>query len=104
CWVLVALPARALLDDAEQARRVIAYSGVGLLLCLMPAALTLLWARRALDRSPEAQLTAVLGGSGVRLFVTLLAAWLLTDRVPFFRDGSFWYWLLGAYLFTLTLE
>ena len=46
----------------------------------------------------------VMGGTGVRLFVTLLAAWLLTQSVPFFRDGSFWNWLLGAYLVTLALE
>src|SRR5438067_13510511 len=103
CWVLVALPARALLEG-EQAQRVAAYSGVSLLLCLVPAIVTLWWARRSLDQSPESQLTAVLGGTGVRLSVTLLAAWLLTNSVPFFRDDSFWYWLLGAYLFTLTVE
>jgi hypothetical protein len=104
CWVLVALPARALLEDVEQARRVIAYSGVALLLCLVPAVATLCWARRSLDRSPQEVLAAVLGGTGIRLFATLLAAWALTQSVPFFGDGSFLYWLLGAYLFTLTLE
>jgi len=104
CWVLVALPARALLDDAEQARRVITFSGTCLLVCLVPALLTLVWTRHALDQSPDAQLLAVLGGTGIRLSVVLLSGWLLTTYVPIFRDSSFWFWLLGAYLFTLTLE
>ena len=104
CWVLIALPARVLLDDPEQVRQVIACSGTALLLCLVPAALTLWWARRALEKAPQEQLTAVMGGTGVRLFATLLAAWVLTQSVPFFNDSSFWNWLLGAYLFTLALE
>lgn len=102
-WVLVSLPARALLDTS-QAERVVVYFGVCLLLCLVPAAVTLCWARRALAQSPESQLTAVMGGTGVRMFVTLLAGWLLTEQVPFFRDASFWNWLLAAYLLTLALE
>ena len=51
CWVLVSLPARALLDDADSVSRVIGYSGAALLLCLVPTAATLLWASAALARS-----------------------------------------------------
>jgi hypothetical protein len=104
CWVLVSLPARALLDDPDSVYRVIGYSGAALLLCLVPTAATLLWASAALSRSPEMQLAAVMGGTGVRLFSVLLAGWVLHQWVPFFQDPSFWTWLLIAYLYTLALE
>jgi hypothetical protein len=104
CWVLVALPARALLTDAETVDRVIVYSGTALLLCTIPSVLTLWWARRSLDQSPDQQLMAVLGGTGLRMFSVLLAGWLLTMQMPYFKHATFWTWLLLAYLFTLALE
>ena len=103
-WVLVALPGRFLLDDADSAARLIGYSGTALLLCLIPTAVTLIWSRAALEKSPEAQLIAVMGGTGVRLFAVLLAGWALNQNVNFYQEQSFWYWLLIAYLFTLALE
>ena len=100
-WLLVALPARHL-GGGDAA---VAYSGTALLLCLVPAVATLLWAGWALDKSPEQQLTMVLGSTGLRLFVVLGAAWALFASVPYYREhGGFWAWLLVFYLFTLALE
>ena len=100
-WLLVALPARHL-GGGDAA---VAYSGTALALCLVPGVVTLLWAGWALDKSPEQQLTLVLGGTGMRLFVVLGAAWALFASVPYFREhNGFWAWLLVFYLFTLALE
>jgi hypothetical protein len=99
-WLLVAIPARHISGDAAAV-----YAGTALLLCLIPAAVTLLWAGWALERSPEQQLTLVLGGTGMRLFVVLGAAWALFQSVPYFREyNGFWNWLVVCYLFTLALE
>jgi hypothetical protein len=104
-WVLIALPARALLEDPEQIAQAITYSGTAVLLCLVPTTVTLCWGCHALRRDPEQQLLAVLGGNGIRLFSVLLAGWVLTRSLPtIYGDSSFWNWLLGAYLFTLALE
>ena len=100
-WLLVALPARHL-GGGDAA---VAYSGTALALCLVPGVVTLLWAGWALDKSPEQQLTLVLGGTGMRLFVVLGAAWVLFATVPYYREhNGFWAWLLVFYLFTLALE
>ncbi len=103
-WVLIALPARALLEDGDESARVIAYCGTTLLLCMIPTTLTLWWGRRALEQSPDQQLAAVMGGTGIRLFAVLVAAWALWSNIGFYQQSSFWNWLLIAYLFTLALE
>ena len=99
-WLLLALPARHLWGDSAAVT-----SGVCMLLCLVPTSLTLIWASRVLDRSPDQQMVMVLGGTGIRMFVVLAAAMALTSSVPYFQDNSsFWTWLLVCYLFTLALE
>jgi hypothetical protein len=99
-WVLVGIPARLLGGDAA-----LAYSGTALLLCLVPAVVTLVWAGQALKGTVDQQLLLVLGGTGVRLFTVLGAAWLLDAWVPYYRlYAGFWLWVLVAYLFTLALE
>src|SRR6516162_668212 len=99
-WVLVALPARQLWGESAAV-----FFGVGILLCLIPTALTMVWAKWALDRSAEQQLLMVLGGTGVRLFFVLTSGLLLYFLVPYFQGHqSFWVWILVAYLFTLVLE
>ena len=45
-----------------------------------------------------------MGGTGVRLFVVLLAAWGLWSNVGYYHQSTFWTWLLIAYLVTLALE
>jgi hypothetical protein len=83
---------------------VLGFSGTALVLCLVPAVGTMVWACWGLSRSAEHQLAAVLGGSGIRMFFVLGAGLLLTSQVPYFQPRSFWIWLLVFYLFILTLE
>jgi hypothetical protein len=103
-WVLVSLPVRALTDDPDRANARVAFLGTALLLCLVPTGITLAWGTLALQKSPEQGALVALGGTGVRMFATLLAAWVLVRSVPFYRDDAFWFWLGIAYLFTLALE
>jgi hypothetical protein len=80
------------------------HSITALLLCLVPAALTMLWATWGRTQSPEQRVVAVLGGTGVRMFVVLGVCLLLTSFVPYYQHASFWIWVLLFYLFTLALE
>src|SRR5262249_60056255 len=98
-WCLAAVPARHWLGDSAAV-----FSGIALLLCLVPTGVTLLWAGWSLRRSPEHQLLMVLGGTGVRMFFVLAAGLVLYFQVPYFQAQSFWIWVLVAYLFTLALE
>jgi hypothetical protein len=99
-WVLVAIPARHLWGGTSAV-----YAAVALLLCLVPTSLTLLWAGWASGGSPEQQITMVLGGTGIRMFVVLAGAFALSSKVPYFQEQSgFWAWVLVFYLFTLALE
>lgn len=98
-WVLVAYPGLLL-----GGRLALAYSGVAMALCLVPATATLLWSDYALRGSPEAQLILVMGGIGLRMAVVLGAGLILFYSVPYFQKQSFWIWILVTYLFVLTLE
>jgi hypothetical protein len=84
----------------------VALSAVAALLCLLPSVATLLWSAWGMEQSPEQQLTATLGGTGVRMFFVLGVGLLLTHTVPWVavRQQSFWLWLLVFYLFYLMLE
>jgi hypothetical protein len=100
-WVLAGVPARHL-GGGDAA---LVYSGTALLLCLVPAAATLVWAGKALQGTVDQQLVLVLGGTGIRMFAVLGAAWLLYEWVPYYRaHAGFWVWILVCYLFTLTLD
>jgi hypothetical protein len=100
-WLLAGLPARAL-GGGDVA---LAYCGTAVLLCLLPAVATLLWAGSALKGDPQQQLLMVLGGTGLRLFGVLLAALALHAYVPFYREqDGFWAWLVVSYLVVLALE
>jgi len=74
--------------------------------CLVPATATLLWSEWAMTWSPQQQVTAVLGGSGLRLLVVGVAAFALFQQVPFLHaeESHFWNWVLAFYLVTLALE
>jgi hypothetical protein len=100
-WVLAAGLAYFRWGEAE-----VAYCSVAALLCLLPSLGTLLWAAWGQNQSPEQQLTAVLGGTGVRMFFVLGTGLLLTNTVPFFAEHpqGFWLWLLLFYLVDLALE
>jgi hypothetical protein len=100
-WVIAGIPARLLGGGAAA----LTYSGTALLLCLVPAAVTLVWAGKALQGTIDQQLVLVLGGTGMRLFAVLGTAWLLYEWVPPYREHpGFWIWILDCYLFTRALD
>lgn len=99
-WVLLAIPARRLWGDDTAI-----HAAAALFLCLVPAVLTLIWTGWAQGRSSDQQMVAVLGGTGVRMFLVLAGALVLTQFVPYFQDqNGFWAWLLVFYLYTLAFE
>ncbi len=100
-WVLAALPAYRFLGDLA------AYaSAVAMLICLVPAAITLTWTQWAQNRPPEQQLVSVMGGTGLRLVTVGLFGLILFKTVDFLQpdEAHFWAWVIGCYLFTLTVE
>jgi len=99
-WVLVAIPSRHLWGDSAAV-----FSGVAVLLCLIPTAVTMLWANWAFERAADQQIIMVLGGTGLRMFVVLSAGLALYTLIPYFQEHQgFWLWVLVGYLFTLALE
>ena len=50
------------------------------------------------------QLTASLGGSGVRMMIALGGGYLLTNAQPELFGSNFWYWILLFYLGLLAFE
>lgn len=99
-WLLVGLPARHL-GGGDTA---IIDLGTGLLLCLIPGAVTLVWGERAMRQSPDRQLILMAGGTGIRMAFVLLAGWMLFQGVPYYRRHGFLIWLVVGYLFTLALD
>lgn len=100
-WGLLVVPAQYFL----QGEWTYLYSGTAALLCLVPAIVTLLWIRWSTKTDPQQMPIVVLGATGIRLFGVLLAAFLLLQSVPVFRqEPGFLYWLIVFYLFTLALE
>ena len=99
--LLVGLPARHI-GGGDSA---VVFLATGLVLCLLPAVVTLIWGERALRRSADQMLIMVLGGTGVRMAFVLLAGWTLYQCVPYYQQqSSFLIWLAVAYLFTLALD
>jgi hypothetical protein len=98
-WAVLACPAGmlwglpALLD-----------SGVALVVCLVPAVITLVWSQFVQHGSPEQRLLAVLGGIGLRMAFVLGAGLLLALGTDAFHHFDFLLWLLIFYLATLGLE
>jgi hypothetical protein len=100
-WLLVGLPARHL-GGGDAA---MVFLGTALLLCLAPAAATLIWGEWALRQAPDKQLILVLGGTAVRMACVLSSGWGLYLWAPFYqRQDGFLIWLLIGYLFTLALD
>jgi hypothetical protein len=103
-WVGVALVCRNWWGDAQAVG-----SGIAALVCLVPGVVTLLWSELALKWSPTQQVTAVLGGTAVRVFVVATVAFALFQQVEFLRregeeSSGFWNWVLIFYFITLALE
>lgn len=100
-WLLVVLPARRL----GGGNLAVLHSGTALAVCLLPGLATLAWAQWAWRRSPEQQLAAVMGGTGLRMAFILAVGWTLYQWVPYYQEQlAFWVWLLVFYLFTLALD
>ena len=98
-WVVLFFPARYLSGPEGGI-----YSLVAVLLCLIPASLTLAWASREQARSADQQLRLALGGTGLRMIFVLGLGIGMYLMIPYFQQLSFWGWLLVFYLFTLGLE
>jgi hypothetical protein len=99
CWAALALPAALIVGPDA-----LACSGLALVVCLVPAAITLALGWR-MDRKDAAyQLGAVLGGTGIRMFGVLAAAAAVYLLVPYFRQPQFLIWIVVFYLLTLVLD
>ncbi|MFL5243745.1 MAG: hypothetical protein ACJ8FY_16715 [Gemmataceae bacterium] len=118
-WLLVAIlahqfnslslylfPERAItLPEGYVGNPAVVFSLSAVLICLIPTTGTLYWGMRALQGSPEQQLTLVMGGTGIRMLFVLLVGLALYKLVPYYEaNQGFWIWLLVFYLFTLALE
>src|SRR5437870_1827338 len=79
------------------------HEAVALGLCLVPALATMVWGNWP-RTSPEWRVVAFLGGSGVRLLVSLGGGFLLYHEFPDVFTKTFWIWMTAFYLFILTLE
>ncbi len=98
-WLVICYPAYLLWGESAMA-----FSAVAALLCVVPTAATLIWSQRALKGTPEQQLLAVLGGTGVRMICVIAAAMVLYHSISFFHHQGFWIWVIVFYLLTLSLE
>jgi hypothetical protein len=98
-WILVVYPAHLLWGEPA-----VLFSAVAGLLCLVPAALTLVWCQWAFRGAPEQQLLAVMGGTGVRLLFVIGLGMTLYLSLPEFHHAAFWLWVVLFYLLTLALE
>jgi hypothetical protein len=88
----------------EQIQLTWLHGGVATLLCALPSAVTLLWCDLVLGGSPEQQLAAVFGGTGLRMAFVVAVGMVLYLNVDSFHDNGFWLWVIVFYLTTLTLE
>ena len=97
--LLAGLPARFLYGDEA-----LIDCGTAVLLCLVPAVLTLFWIGSA-SQNPQQASLKLLAASGMRMFGVLSIAVLLYFQTPWFqgRDG-FLFWVLAAYLYLLAVE
>ncbi len=101
-WMIVAALARM-----AQGNVAVAYSATALVLCLIPAAVTLAGATWAATQPADKQFNMVLVGTGVRLAVVIAGGFVLTEWVPYFRQPgtlSLWAFIGIFYAFTLALE
>ena len=56
-------------------------------------------------KSPQEQLIAVMGGTGVRMLFVLAGALVFALAIPYFQgQAAFWLWLLVVYAAALALD
>jgi hypothetical protein len=73
-------------------------------LTFVPAVATFAWMVFTYRSSPEMQLLASLGGSGVRMAIALGGGFFLTNAKPEDFRTPFWFWLVLFYLVSLAFE
>jgi hypothetical protein len=73
-------------------------------LAFVPATLTLAWVLYSYRSTPEMQLLASLGSSGMRMAIALGGGFLLTNAQPETFSTPFWFWLVLFYLALLAFE
>lgn len=98
-WLAALYPAKLISGESG-----VLFTGVAALICLLPAVGTLLWCEWSFKGSPERQLAAVMGGTGVRMFVVIGIGMALFFLVEEFEHTAFWIWVVVFYLATLALE
>jgi hypothetical protein len=100
CWALLAAP--AVLIGGTTA---LVCSAAALLICLLPALLTLALGWNMRERGPAYQLGLAAGGTGIRMLAGLGAAAALFFFVPYFdHQPQLFIWVAVFYLLTLGLE
>ena len=81
------------------------YCVVACLMCLLPAAATLVFSELAFRGRPETQQLAFLGGTVLRMAFVAVVTNILYTQVPLFQEqGGFIWWVAGFYLAVLALE
>ena len=98
-WLLAALPARWIWGESVFLQSIFA-----LVLCALPAAVSLAWANAGMQRSPEMLMFQVLGGTGLRMAFVLGVGLALYLGLPQHFSEVFWVWVLLFYMFSLFVE
>jgi hypothetical protein len=98
-WAVAVLLARFLGGE-----RAAVYCSAAFFICLLPALFTLAWACQTIKHRPSQSFAVVASGTGVRMAFVLGAGLCLNQAVPYFEHLSFWCWIVGFYMVTLTLE
>jgi hypothetical protein len=98
-WAAAAYPAWLLWGQSA-----LVFSSVAAVICLVPALATLAWSARASFGTPEQQLAALFGGTGVRMVVAVATGIILYKCAPAFAHAAFLIWIIVFYLTTLALE
>jgi hypothetical protein len=97
-WTVLIYPGWLLGGDLVWAQSLCALG-----ICLVPALATMAWTLKTVS-APEQQLTAILGGSGIRMAVALGGGYLLYKGWPETFTDNFWLWMVLFYMFILALE
>ncbi len=92
------------LGFAALGESVLLEAGVAFALAFIPSTATLVWVVVSYRSTPEMQLTASMGGSGVRMMIALGGGYLLTTTRADLFGSAFWYWILLFYLGLLAFE
>jgi hypothetical protein len=100
--VAIAVVGRALWGDFA-----VGYTAAAMLLCLIPATVTLVGSTWAASQPADKQLIMRMGGNGLRLAAVLIGFFALVQSHPFFREDhtpGFLIFVGVFYLLTLALE